>query len=117
MALAAERASARKICRLFVMVVFLLFAVRSTDNRPGAVGLLAGAAGCGLRAAVDENLLRVIGAAETIRVIIVIRNPEGTILPVALIAPLIAGVGTAGIEAVISACCSGRYRLVRRAPC
>ena len=70
-------------------------------DRPGPVRLLAGAAAGGLRTAVDEDLLRVVGAAEAVRIVVVVGNAEIAVIVAARIAPLIGRVRPAGVEAVI----------------
>src|SRR6267154_568098 len=71
------------------------------DNRPGAVGLLAGAAGSRLRTPVDKDFLAIIRASETGGIVSVVDNVERPGVAVARIAPLIGAVGTAGIESVV----------------
>src|SRR5258705_11173308 len=71
------------------------------DDRPGAVRLLAGASGRGLRAPIDEDLLRVVRAAEAVRVSVVIADAELAVMAVVRIAPLILAVGPACREALV----------------
>src|SRR6266568_3579960 len=71
------------------------------DGCPTAIRLLAGMAAGSLRTALDEDLLRIIRAAEAVRVGVVIAHPEIAIMAIVRIAPFIGGVGTPGIEALI----------------
>src|SRR5260221_14551426 len=63
--------------------------------------MLAGMSVGRLRTAVDENLLGVIGTAETIGIIVVIGDAEVAGMAISRIAPLIGAVGTTRVEAVI----------------
>src|SRR5258706_13328436 len=54
-----------------------------------------------LRTAFDEDLLRIVRAAEAVRVGVVIADPEIAVMAVVGIAPFIGGVGAAGIEALV----------------
>src|SRR6267154_4240822 len=71
------------------------------DDCPTAVRLLAGMATGGLRTALDEDLLRVIRAAEAVRVGVIVADPEIAVMAVVRIAPVIGGIGAAGIEALV----------------
>src|SRR6185295_5539905 len=71
------------------------------DNRPGVVGLLAGNARGRLRTSLDEDLLAVIGATESVGIVVVADDAEIAVVAVPRIAPFIGGVGTARIEAVV----------------
>src|SRR6476620_7649159 len=70
------------------------------DDRPGAVGLTAGFAARYLRAALDVDALRVIGAAKTATVVVIGADAELTAMIVARILPAIDCVGAPGIEAL-----------------
>src|SRR6266700_5841076 len=71
------------------------------DGCPTAVRLLAGMAAGSLRTALDEDLLRIIRAAEAARVGVITADPEIAIMASVRIAPFIGGVGTPGIEALV----------------
>ena len=71
-----------------------------SDDGPGAIRLLTGAAAGRLRLTRNEDLLRVSGAAEASRVVRIIADTKISIMSIAWIAPLIRSMGPAGIEAV-----------------
>src|SRR5258708_38819092 len=56
---------------------------------------------CGLRTALDEDLLRIVRTAESVRVVVIIADPEIAIMAVVRIAPFIGGVGAGGVEALV----------------
>src|SRR5436190_21882013 len=70
------------------------------DNHPGAVGLTASFAAGLLCAALDVDVLRVVGAAETDRIIVIGADAELSAMIIARVLPLIGGIGSAGVEAV-----------------
>src|SRR5688572_14221238 len=88
--------------RIWASVLAAASTIRlSADNGPGAVRLPACTAAGSLRAAIDEDLLGVVGAAETVGIIVVIRDAETAVMAVARIAPLVDAVRTARVEAVM----------------
>src|SRR5579871_1372086 len=70
------------------------------DNDPGTVGLAAGFAAGLLCAALHIDALRVVGTAETGRVIVIGPDAELSAMIIARILPLIGCIGPARIEAV-----------------
>ena len=71
--------------------------VNLLDNRPDPVWLATGSAAGGLGRAVYIDLLGIGGAAKAALVIIVITNPEITVMAIIRIFPLPIAVGAAGI--------------------
>src|SRR5713226_7090920 len=73
---------------------------RLTHDRPGAVGLPAGTAVRGFRPSIDVNPLRVIRAAETVGVFVVVADLELAVIAVVRIPPFVLGVRSSGVETV-----------------
>src|SRR5258706_4583445 len=72
----------------------------STYDSPGAVGLLTSTSASRFRAPIDENLLRIVRAPKSVRVLVVISNLEFAIMAVLRIPPLISGVRPSGVESI-----------------
>src|SRR6266852_3930350 len=69
-------------------------------DRPGAVGLPAGATARRFRPSIDVNPLRVIRAAETVGVFVVVADLELAVIAVVRIPPFVLGVRSSGVETV-----------------
>src|SRR5262245_56589875 len=68
------------------------FSRLSVHDSPSPIGLLTGPTARRLRPAVDEDLLRVIRAAEAVGIVVVVGHAEVAVIAVPRIVPLIGGV-------------------------
>src|SRR5436309_1001143 len=74
---------------------------RLTDDSPGTIGLAAGPAAGFLGAALNEDGLAEVGAAEAVRVIVIVGDAKLAVVLVLCVLPVIGRVRPSGVEAVV----------------